>query len=397
MPDMNSARVHTGLERLLSEKGWLSRLAGKRVGLVAHPASILPDLSHAARALLEAGVNLTALFGPEHGYSGAAPDAQAVGFTHDRLTGLPVFSLYGHGFAPPAEGLAMSDLLIYDMQDIGCRFYTYISTLFYVLQSAGQTGLPVWVCDRPNPIGGLAVEGPGVEDAYRSFIGIADIPIRHGMTAGELALLFNDRLPKPAELEIISMSGWQRRMTFAETGLPWVAPSPGMPSLQTALVYPGTCFFEGVNLSDGRGTAQPFELAGAPWLDAHALAASLNALDLPGVRYRAAWFTPASGKFKGQLCAGVQTHVTDHAAFRSVFSGLSMLQACMRQQPERATFLPDSWEGRYPHFDLLAGSPALRAALQAHVPVTEITQGWRAFESDFSAQRLAYLLYHANS
>ncbi len=392
-----AARVEIGLERLLSDPVLRQRLKGKRVGLIAHPASVLPDLTPSAQVLLAAGVNLTALFAPEHGYTGTVADGEAVTFTTDQVTGLPVFSLYGSGFAPSPEGLALVDLLVYDMQDIGCRFYTYISTLVYVLQAAAELGMEVLVCDRPNPIGGLAVEGPGVEPAYRSFIGIADIPIRHGMTAGELASFFNDRLPKPAPLTVIPMRGWQRGIYFDDCGLPWVATSPAMPSVQTALVYLGTCFFEGINLSDGRGTAQPFELTGAPWLDAPALAATLNKLQLSGVRFRAAWFTPGGGKHKGLVCAGVQTHVTERATFRPVLSGLSVLQACLRQDPERAAFLPESWEGLLPHFDLLAGGSGIREALLTDVAVAEIAQNWRAFEDKFKIDSEHYYLYEGGT
>ncbi len=396
MPDINTTHslapaVLPGISVLLEERVHL--LQGRRVGLVSHPAAILPDLTHTQDALLSHGVHITALFGPEHGFSGAAPDAEAVPDGIDPHSGLPVFSLYGAGFDPPIEALALVDVLLFDMQDIGCRFYTFISSLYHVIRAAGASGIPLIVCDRPNPLGGLVVEGPGVEPGYRSFIGIADIPIRHGLTIGELARLFNDQGGFNADLTVIPMHGWERGMFFDDTRLPWVPTSPGMPTTVTAAVYPGTCLLEGTSISEGRGTTLPFELVGASWLDGYTLAAELNALNLPAVRFRPAAFTPVSSKFAGQPCGGVQVHVRQCEVFQPVLTGVSLISACLRQQLEHVTFLPDSWEGTHPHFDLLAGSDALRHALLAGIPPDEIAASWHPNEASFRSLREPYLIY----
>jgi len=381
--------VLPGISVLLDER--LHLLHGRRVGLVSHPAAVLPDLTHTLDALLTHGIHVTALFGPEHGFSGAAPDAEAVPDGIDPHYRLPVFSLYGAGFDPPPEALDLVDILLFDMQDIGCRFYTFISTLHHLLRAIANTGIPLIVCDRPDPLGWLSVEGPGVETDYRSFIGTADIPVRHGLTIGELAQLFNAGIG--ADLTVIPMRGWERGMFFDDTHLPWVPTSPGMPTTATAMVYPGTCLLEGTNISEGRGTTLPFELVGAPWLDGYALAGELNALNLTGVRFRPAAFTPVSSKFTGTTCGGVQVHVLDRNSFQPLLAGISLLSACLRQQPEQVTFLPDSWEGTHPHFDLLAGSSALRHALLAGIPPEEIAAGWKPYEDAFRRLREPYLLY----
>ncbi|MGQ9768886.1 MAG: exo-beta-N-acetylmuramidase NamZ family protein, partial [Anaerolineae bacterium] len=282
-------KVRTGLEVLCDRR---DPLAGGRSGLITHPAAVLPDLTSSVDALLEAGVRLTALFGMEHGFASSAADGVAVGHGRDARTGLPVFSLYGATREPTAEMLAGVDVLLFDVQDVGVRFYTFISTLYYILRSARQHGVSVIVLDRPNPLNGLAIEGPSVAPGYGSFVGIAPIPIRHGMTIGELARYLNAEHHLGAELTVVEMQGWRRAMWFDETGLPWVPTSPAMPHLSTAIVYPGTCFIEGTNLSEGRGTALPFEVVGAPWLDGHALAHALNQLALPGVRFRPTQFEP---------------------------------------------------------------------------------------------------------
>ncbi|MBW7882040.1 MAG: DUF1343 domain-containing protein [Caldilineaceae bacterium] len=383
--------VRTGLEILVSEQ--MARLRGERVGLVTHPAAVLPDLRAADEALLAAGARLTALFGPEHGFDGATADGAAVDHAlHPRLQ-LPVFSLYGAEREPTAAMLANVDRLVFDMQDVGVRFYTFLSTLYYLLRSAGKAGIPVIVLDRPNPINGSAVEGPLLEPGLESFVGIVPIPIRHGMTLGELALFMNDSAALGADLTVIPMHGWRRDQWFEATGLPWVPTSPGIPHVETAVVYPGTCFAEGTNLSEGRGTTLPFEVVGAPWLDGYRLAQHLNGLDLPGVRFRPVHFVPADSKHAGQRCQGVQVHVVDRNEFQAVASGLHVIAACREQCPEHFSFLPSSWEGQPPHFDLLAGTVDLRVGIAAGVPVNELVARWRADEARFRAHRAPYLLY----
>lgn len=383
--------VITGLHRLVREKG--GALRGRRVGLITHAGAVTPDLQAAPDALAEAGVELRALFAPEHGLESAAADADPIAHaTHPRL-GIPIHSLYGETRSPTAAMLADLDILVFDMQDVGARFYTYLSTLFHALRAAGQSGLPIMVLDRPNPINGLAVEGPLIEPGLESFIGIAPLPVRHGMTLGELARWLNAERNLQADLTVIAMEGWRREMWFDDTGLPWAPPSPAMPHPGTAIVYPGTCLLEGTNLSEGRGTALPFEVAGAPWLDGYRLAQSLNALNLPGARFRATHFIPGAGKHSGQLCQGVQAHVMAREALQPVRMGAHLLAACRAAAPEQFAFLAASWEGGAPHLDLLIGNAALRTGIEAGAPVAELIAGWPAVEDDFRRRRAAFLLY----
>jgi uncharacterized protein YbbC (DUF1343 family) len=383
--------VKTGLQLLLEEN--LHLLAGCRVGLVTQPAAVLPDLTASVDALRQAGVQLTALFGPEHGFGGAAADGLAVADAVDARTGLPVWSLYGPVKEPTAAMLAGVDLLLFDMQDVGVRFYTYLSTLYHLLVGAARQGRPVIVLDRPNPIDGLTLEGPLVQPGYESFVGVAPLPIRHGMTVGELARYFCGEFAMDADLTVVAMQGWQRGHWFDETGLPWVSTSPAMPHLSTATVYPGLCFVEGTNLSEGRGTALPFELCGAPWLDGYDLAATLNRLELPGVRFRPVYFEPSASKHSGVLCQGVQVHVHERRRLRAVELGLHVIDACRRQAPEPFHFLPTSWEGHPPHCDLLAGGPTLRNGLLDGEPVEALAAAWAAELAAFAPLRQRYLLY----
>jgi uncharacterized protein YbbC (DUF1343 family) len=335
------AMVNTGLDLLVHEQ--IDLVCGRRVGLVAHPAAVLPDLTSASDALLGAGVRLSALFGPEHGFDGLAADGAEVGDAVHPRTGLPVLSLYGPTKEPTPTMLSDVDVLVFDLQDVGSRFYTFTSTLFYVLRGAGKAGKPVIVLDRPNPINGVQIEGPLIEPGLESFVGIVPIPIRHGLTTGELARYLNTKHQLGADLTVIEMRGWRREMWYDQTGLPWVILSPGIPKLDTATVYPGMCFIEGTNLSEGRGTALPFEIAGAPWLDGYELAQPLNRLALPGVHFRPLHFVPSASKHAGQTCCGVQVHVTDRAAFRPTVTGLHVIAACRAQAPGKFEFLKSSW------------------------------------------------------
>jgi uncharacterized protein YbbC (DUF1343 family) len=383
--------LRTGLQTLLTEKTNL--VAGMRVGLVSHAAAVLPDLTGILPALLAAGVRVEALFGPEHGFAGAAADGAAVGHARDRRTGLPVYSLYGETKEPDAGMLDGLDLLLVDFQDVGVRFYTYLSTLYYVLRGAGRHDLPVLLLDRPNPITGRVVAGPLVDPGYESFVGILPIPLRHGLTLGELARYMNSEYSLNARLTVVPVSGWQRSMWFDQTGLPWVPPSPAMPHLSTAILYPGMCFIEGTNLSEGRGTALPFEVVGAPWLDGEDLAARLERLKLPGAGFRPHTFTPLASKHANQQCQGVQVHVFDREALRPIPLGLHVLAACMQAAPDRFEFLSSSWEGHPPHMDLLAGSAAVRTHLLAGQPVDELEAGWAAGVAHFQRASQPYRLY----
>jgi uncharacterized protein YbbC (DUF1343 family) len=376
--------VMPGLATLLAERR--GALDGVRVGLATHPAAVLPNLTHATQALLEAGVHVTALFGPEHGLAGAAEAGDHIGHGRDARTGIPVYSLYGEHMRPSAAQLADVDLVLFDMQDVGARFYTYASTLRELLHATADAGLPLWVLDRPNPLGGAAVEGPLLQPGFESFVGAAPVPVRHGLTLGELARLLQAYERPDARLEVVPLGGWRRRQRFERTGLAWVAPSPNMPHLSTALVYPGMCLLEGANLSCGRGTTLPFEVCGAPWVDPFELAARLNAARLPGVRFRAARFTPLADRFAGQQCGGVQVHVVDADALRPVALGVHVVSALRR-------CYPDDFAWHTAHFDRLAGSAELRAAIEAGEAADGIAAAWEPGCRAFRRQRRAFLLY----
>jgi uncharacterized protein YbbC (DUF1343 family) len=375
--------IKTGLDILVHEQAYL--LASQRIGLVSIPAAVLPDLTSSLDALCRAGINVTALFGPEHGFRGAALDGAQVGDDMDPRTALPVYSLYGAINEPTAEMLANVDVLIFDMQDVGVRFYTYLSTLFYVLCGAGKAGKPVFVLDRPNPITGSIVEGGPIAPGFESFVGIINIPMRHGMTLGELARYMNAEYTLSADLHVIGMDGWQRDMWFDETGLPWLPTSPAMPHLSTAMLYPGMCLLEGTNLSLGRGTALPFEVCGAPWLDGYALAEALNGLQLPGVRFRATLFTPSASNHAGTECYGVQVHVTARESFRPVEMALHLIAVARGLSG-------DAWMWN-PHFERLAGGSDVRSALESGTSVAEMIATWEESISTFLHQRKKYLMY----
>ena len=375
--------IKTGLDVLVHEQARL--LENQRVGLVSMPAAVMPDLTSSLDALCRADIHVTALFGSEHGFGGAALDGAKVGDVVDPRTGLPVFSLYGQHYEPTLEMLAQIDAFIFDMQDVGVRFYTYLSTLYYVLRSAGKAGKPVYVLDRPNPITGILVEGGQVDAGFESFVGIVNIPMRHGMTLGELAHYMNMEYELGADLHVIQMTNWQREMWFDETGLQWIPTSPAMPHLSTAILYPGMCLLEGTNLSLGRGTSLPFEICGAPWLKSFSLAEELNSLNLPGVRFRPITFIPSTSIHAGSECQGVQVHITDRDMLRPVSMALNLI-AVVRWLSGEAW----AWN---PHFERLAGSTGIRSALESGTSAAEIIAAWAESIFRFVHQREKYLLY----
>ncbi|MGC9521433.1 MAG: exo-beta-N-acetylmuramidase NamZ family protein [Anaerolineae bacterium] len=384
--------ARTGLEVLIREHRELVR--GRRIGLVTHAAAVRSDMVHALDALIALEVGIGALFGPEHGLDGAVADGAAIADARHPRTGMPIYSLYGEEKAPSAAVLQDIDALVFDMQDVGVRFYTFISTLYYVLKSAAETGTPVIVLDRPNPIGGVTVEGPILDPAYTSFVGIAPIPIRYGLTMGELAQYINNEMGLSADLTVIPMQGWRRDMWFEDTGLHWVPTSPAMPHPSTTVCYPGTCLLEGTNLSEGRGTALPFEICGAPWIDGHALAAHLNARGLEGVIFRPARFVPGSpSRYEGAYCGGVQIHVMDRERFRPVSVGLHLIAAVRTLCPDEFAWRAQSWEGGHPHFDLLTGSAHVRRALESGVDVDALVEGWADDLMEWQEIRRPYLFY----
>ncbi len=382
--------IESGLEIFLREHKNILR--GQRVGLVTHAAAVTRDFISNVDALRQSGVPITALFGPEHGWDGAGADAMAMADATDARTGLPIYSLYGVTQEPNAEMLQAVDALVFDMQDVGARFYTFISTLDYVLRAAEKFAKAVIVLDRPNPINGIQIEGPLVDAGLQSFISHLPVPIRHGLTMGELARWLAATRYQ-VEPQIIRMQNWRRAMWFDETGLPWIPLSPGMPRFETTIVYPGMCLLEGTNVSEGRGTALPFEICGAPWLDGYALARQLNRLELPGARFRAHAFTPVAFKYRDIKCDGVQIHVTDRNALRPVYVGLHILAACRAQNPERFEFLATSWEGASPHLDLLVGTARARKGLSAGEPIDDLVFDWETTMDEYRAARASALLY----
>jgi uncharacterized protein YbbC (DUF1343 family) len=385
--------VALGSSRLLSS----GRLRGQRVGIVSNPASVDGSFTHIVDALVQSpDVTLAAIFGPQHGFRSDVQD-NMIETPHgcDETRRIPVHSLYSETREPTAAMLRGLDVLVIDLQDIGARIYTYVYTMANCLRACARHGVPVIVCDRPNPIGGEAVEGPMLVAGWESFVGQFPIPMRHGMTIGELARFFNDHFGIKAPLEVVEMEGWSRPMYGDETGLPWVMPSPNIPTLDSAIVYPGTVLFEGTLASEGRGTTRPFELVGAPWVQAERLAADMNNRGLPGVHFRPAVFEPTFQKHAKTRCGGCQIHVTDRRAFRPVVTGVALIEAIRAAAPDTFGWRPPPYE--YEHdkdpIAILAGSPALRTAIDEGVGADEIAAAWPGESADFARLRQHFLLY----
>jgi uncharacterized protein YbbC (DUF1343 family) len=396
-----SPRVATGLDRSV-ELGFLA-LRGRRVGAICNPTSVDSRMDHLADLLAAApGVTLAALFGPEHGIRADAQDMIGVGSGRDARTGVPVHSLYGSGvesLAPTPEQLDGLDVLVFDVQDVGSRYYTFAATMLYAMRAAARAGLAFRVLDRPNPIGGELVEGPTVEPGFDSFVGAFPLPIRHGMTVGELARMFRDEERLDLELDVVPCAGWTRDQLYRDTCLPWVTPSPNMPTPETALVYPGGCLVEGTHLSEGRGTTKPFELWGAPWLDPHRLAAELGPTPFAaGALLRPAAFTPMFHKHAGQMCLGVQPHVIDRDAFRPAALYAALLLLARAQDPDRFAWRTEAYEFVTDPIaiDLLFGSARERALIEAgdlEGLRARIADDWAGAEAAFRGRRAPYLLY----
>jgi uncharacterized protein YbbC (DUF1343 family) len=385
--------MRLGSEVLLASR----RLHGRRVGVVANPASIDHGFGHTVERVAAAdGVTLGAIFGPQHGFHSNLQDNMIeTPHASDGRRQVPVYSLYSETREPTAKMLEGLDALVIDLQDIGARIYTFIYTMANCLHAAGRHGVPVIVCDRPNPIGGVEVEGPMLEPGFESFVGQYPIPMRHGMTVGELAQLFNEQFRLGATLEVVRMEGWRREQYWDETGAPWVMPSPNIPTLDSAIVYPGTVLFEGTMLSEGRGTTRPFELVGAPWVDADAFAERMNRLALSGVHFRPATFEPTFQKHAKTPCGGCQIHVTDRKAFAPVAVGAALLREFHGSAPKQFAWRQPPYE--YEHdklpIDILAGSSQLREQVEAQVPLSEIVASWKDGEDGFRELREKYLLY----
>jgi uncharacterized protein YbbC (DUF1343 family) len=388
--------MRLGLDRLLD--GPDQRLiAGQRVGLVCNPASIDARFHHAADRLAAASDwTLDAIFGPQHGFRSDLQEnmIESPHASDDRRR-VPIYSLYSETREPTREMLADLDVLVVDLQDVGTRIYTYIYTMANCLRAARRHGIRVVVCDRPNPIGGDQIEGATLDTAYTSFVGQFPIPMRHGMTIGELARLFNDHFGLAAAVDVVPMEGWQRSMYFDETDLPWVLPSPNIPTLDTAIVYPGAVLFEGTMISEGRGTTRPFELIGAPWIDGERLADEMNAQSLPGVHFRPVVFEPTFHKHAKQTCGGCQVHVTDRRSFPPVRAGVELIAALRRQAPDRFAWRnpPYEYEHDKPPIDILYGSDRLRTIIDGGGDTHVLADQWRRDEDAFRSLRQPFLLY----
>ncbi|MGD1147194.1 MAG: DUF1343 domain-containing protein [Thermoanaerobaculaceae bacterium] len=389
--------VRLGLERLVEDPALVN---GRRVAVLANQASVTSDLEPAWRAVARAGAQVVRIFAPEHGLWGVAQDMEAVGEDREPALGVPVVSLYGstaETLTPRREHLAGLDALVVDLPDIGCRYYTFAATMAHAMAACEAAGVEVIVCDRPNPIGGVALEGGPVQPACRSFVSELPLPVRHGMTLGEVALLLRSARHPALSLSVLTCEGWRRDDWWDETGLPWVAPSPNMPSLTTVAVYPGACLVEATNLSEGRGTTRPFQLIGAPWLDGETLAEHLGAAGVPGARFRATRFRPQFGKHAGSVCNGVEWHVTDRDAMRPLELGVRLLAEVRALHPEKFSWRCEAYEfvADMPTIDLLTGSAAARDVIEGRAAADGVFGRWRSYCSEFNTLRAGVLLYPA--
>ena len=392
---MTRRQIRLGLEKLLEEQSHMVR--GARVGLICNQASVNHTLRHAADLLHEhPAIQLQALFGPQHGIRGDVQDNMIeTAHTLDPQTGLPIHSLYSETREPTEAMLKDLDVLIFDMQDVGCRIYTFAYTMANSMIAARKFGKKVIVCDRPNPITGEHVAGNVLEPEQASFVGQFAIPTRHAMTLGELAKLFNEHFGIGADLDVIKMDGWQRDHWHDQTDAPWVMPSPNIPTVDSATVFPGTVHFEGTQLSEGRGTTRPFELVGAPYIDPEKFARRLNERELAGVYFRSCVFRPTFQKHAGASCGGVQIHVLDREKFESVITGITMAKIAYDLYPDEFRWKEPPYEYVYDRnpFDVIAGTSKIREAIEAGVSIETIEESWREELETFRRVRENYLLY----
>jgi uncharacterized protein YbbC (DUF1343 family) len=395
LPAVARQIVTPGIDRLLS--GDRDLIAGRRVALVCNPASVDSTFRHSADKLAgDPEVTLVALFGPQHGFRSDLQDNMIeTPHARDARRRVPIYSLYSETREPTPEMLRDVDVLVIDLQDVGTRVYTFVYTMANCMRAAARHGIPVVVCDRPNPVNGVDVECARLQERWTSFVGQFPIPMRHGMTVGELARLFNDGYGIGAALDVVPLEGWQRASYLDETGLPWVIPSPNLPTLDSAIVYPGAVMIEGTQLSEGRGTTRPFELIGAPWIDGDRLADAMNGRGLPGVHFRAVYFEPTFHKHARQSCGGCQIHVLDRQAFKPVRTIVELLDQFRREDPSRFAWRepPYEYEHEKQPIDILSGSDQLRRAIDAGADVRAFIESWRSDEEDFRHQREKYLLY----
>lgn len=394
-PSISNNQVLFGDEILLKEK--IELLKNKRVGVVTNHTAVFPNGIHLVDTLFTGGINITALFSPEHGKRGEISDGQNITSSFDNKTGLPIFSLYGKTKIPTKEMLKNVDILLYDIQDVGARFYTYISTLYYVIKSAAENNIPIVVLDRPNPISGLQVRGTVLDSSYKSFIGIAPIAVVYGMTIGELANYFvKENLintKEEPELKIIRMKGWKRNYFWDDMDRQWIPPSPNIPKFETALIYPGTCFIEGTNISEGRGTDNPFLTIGAPFINSEDLINHLKSLKIAGIDFAPSSFTPVeingkalNPKYEGIKCSGIQFKITNKNEFNAVEFGVNLIYTLIKLYPNNFKF-------KKAHFDKLAGTDKLRKDLLAGKSPSTIINNWNNELKNFKSIRKKYLLY----
>jgi uncharacterized protein YbbC (DUF1343 family) len=388
-------RVLTGLDLLLADPGLLR---GRRYAVLANQAAVTAELAPAWTALAAAADAPVRVFAPEHGLWGVAQDMEAVEHEVEPRLGVPIFSLYGSGaetLAPRHEQLDDLDAVVVDLPDIGCRYYTFAATLAHTMAACERAGVEVLVCDRPNPLGGETIEGGAVEPGCGSFVSELPVPVRHGLTLGELALLLREERHPGLSLTVLPCRGWLRRWWWDETGLPWVAPSPNLPTLLTATVYPGACLVEATNLSEGRGTTRPFQLVGAPWLDGAELQRRLDGLALPGVRFRATRFRPQFHKHAGAVCGGVEWHLTDRAALRPLEAGVVLLREARALEPREFSWRSEAYEfvSAVPAIDLLTGSGRARAVIEGRLEPADLVAEWSRHCAGFRDRRRGLLLY----
>ena len=388
-------KVQLGIEKLLaSPPPWLGE---KRIGLLTNQASVNSNLHNTVDLLVQSYPGaVKALFGPQHGFRGEKQDnmVESQDFIHPRFN-LPVFSLYGTSRIPTKDMLELVDILVVDLQDIGTRVYTFITTLAYCLTAAQEQGKKVVVLDRPNPIGGTAVEGNLLKDGLRSFVGVYPLPMRHGLTIGEAARIFNTQYQIGCDLEVIPMEGWNRTMYFQETGLHWIPPSPNMPSTATALVYPGQVILEGTNLSEGRGTTTPFEIFGAPFIDPDQLKSTLKKKDLPGIYLREIFFQPTFHKWHGEVCGGLQIHITDPEAYKPYVTSLTIIQDIRTLYPRDFSWRnpPYEYEEEKMPIDLITGDDSIRQAIEQDMDVNQLEASWKEELNQFREMAKRHFLY----
>ena len=375
-------KILNGIDRILDEDFGLK---GKRLGLITNHSGLTKSLVSSIDVIKE-HFNLTALYGPEHGVRGDIEAGGKVDTYTDKLTGLPVYSIYGKDNRPDASMLENIDMLLIDIQSIGCRFYTYESTMYNCMEECAKAGITFVVLDRVNPINGIDMEGSILNAAFRSFIGIGPVPNRHGLTMGELAQYYNSECSINCNLKIVKVKKWKREMFSDEAGFHWVNPSPNIPNIDAALLYPGTCFFEGTNISEGRGSTRPFEIIGAPWLDAGALADTMNGQNHPGLIFRPASFLPSFSKFSGEFCRGVQLHISDRRKIKPVTAAVRLIEAIRAQNEKMFTWV--RYEKNPYTIDRLAGTDILRTA-----GIDDYLEMCKKGEQEFAGKRRPYLLY----